>query len=500
MTISLRKSPEVTRRFANIVKDNLGIAVRPLKPKIEKDVIPAMNRIWNTTRLPTGLDQLEKEFRDKVFRPRSRYKYSVLREGCLKYQYVPDIPYKAESSLDSIPYRHPFKSSLSHELDLTLDRNIRALKKGPGLPFRPPRGKKADAWRGAKQYNTFIVKPSRSTKWCYSIFPGHRTQQSPLDSPKVRLVWQIPCHIWLMECEAYDDGLSRTVSENKGNIQNEIKLFYDTPEGIHKWYTNKSTSVIDWLNADASSFDASVGRSELADIVRYLGGGYRYSDLLADYTATAALVMPEGDIVRNGGMPSGSKLTNWGDSYANTRDGIEVINQLGLSKYLEVILCNGDDISLGFSTKLRNEQLEKWDRYSRRNINAEKSQVGSYVWNSKWYIDNKIMTRPIFRVLNSLMFKEHQFNPITGSKQYVAVTVAQQLADVAEHPLADALYKEIGKIDKYPLSSFTDEELIPYVEAYLDDHSWAADWMGNPKNYIKKLRRTPYADLEAIGI
>jgi hypothetical protein len=303
-----------------------------------------------------------------------------------------------------------------------------------------------------------------------------------------------------MECEAYDDGLTRTISENKGNVSNEIKLFYDDPQGIHKWYSNKSAKVIDWLNADASSFDASVGRSELADMVRYLGGSYRYSGLLADYLARASLVMPEGDIVRNGGMPSGSKITNWGDSYANTRDGLEVIEELGISRYLEVILCNGDDISLGFTTKLNNEQLGKWDRYSRRNINAEKSIVGDYVWNSKWYIDNNIMTRPIFRVLNSLMFKEHQFNPITGSKQYVAVAVAQQLEDVAQHPLADELYKQIAKIDKYPLSSFTDEELIPYVEAYLDDHSWAADWMGSPKNYIKKLRRTPYADIESIGI
>jgi hypothetical protein len=311
----------------------------------------------------------------------------------------------------------------------------------------------------------------------------------------------IPTHVWLKKCILYDNKLSQTINANRGKTKLDFKLFYDDPAGIKRWYQTATNShkIVDWLNADASSFDASVGRSELEDMVHYLSGNHRDAGLLADYLARAKLVMPDKDIERNGGMPSGSKITNWGDSFANIKDSLEVVQELGLEKFLEVILCNGDDISLGFSTKITGENLRRWDRFSRRNVNAEKSVVGDYVWNSKWYIDNKIMTRPIFRVLNSLMFKEHQINPITGSKQYVAVAVAQQLADVAEHPLADELYQQIAKIDKYPLSTFTDEELIPYIEAYLDDHNWAIDWMGTPKNYLKKLRKTPYADIEYIG-
>jgi hypothetical protein len=293
---------------------------------------------------------------------------------------------------------------------------------------------------------------------------------------------------------AFDDCLTKTVKATEVD-KCELRLFYSEPSEVFSWYKDQQTDVLDIVNADASRYDTTVGASELATAVRYLSGDFEFSDLVLDYLVGAKLILPEGDVDRHGGMPSGSKCTNIIDGFTNVCDHLEALERLGLFKYLEFVFVNGDDISFGFSTRISKENLLKWARYSRRDLNAEKSVVGEFMWNSKWYVDDRMMTRPFYRVLNSLMFKEHQTNPITGSKEYVAVTTAQQLQDVAQHPLAYEIIPLIKHVDKYPIDSFTDKELIQAADAYLDDHNWQVDWMSSPSMLVKQLKSGIYAEV-----
>lgn len=494
MTISMRNDKEVQRRLSIMQTDNTGIAKRVLYPRILNDVLPKLNLLFNTCKdIPSGLVKLELGFKSKVHWPRSIYRYSVLREATLHYQSVADIPYTTGPDLlEELFPNHPFRRSERFNWLPELERNKRAMKKGALLPEY---GTKEDQIGHARQYVENVLFPANSIEKAYSIFVLHRTQQSDPNSPKVRPVHGLPVSQWYVECMAFDDCLTNTIKAN-GGVRNSIKLFYCKPEDIADWYKDQSSDVLDIVNADASRYDSTVGAGELADSVRYLASEFEFANLVSDYLVGAKLILAEGDVDRYGGMPSGSKCTNIVDGLTNVWDHLEALKRLGLHKYLRFILVNGDDISFGFATRISKENLDKWSRYSRRELNAEKSVVGEFVWNSKWYMDDKMMTRPFYRVLNSLMFKEHQSNPITGSKEYVAIATAQQLQDVSQHPLAYQIVPLIKKIDKYPIDSFTDVELYQAADAYLDDHNWQIDaGVSSASKLVKQLKSGIYAEV-----
>jgi hypothetical protein len=219
-----------------------------------------------------------------------------------------------------------------------------------------------------------------------SVVPGYRTQQSPIDDPKVRLVWAIPCHIWQMECEAFDDSITESIK--MGDSNHDIQHFYFDPrKRLKEWYLNYHPKVTCWVNLDASAYDSTVHSNELAAVWTWLAPDYPWIELLSEYAAHADIIMPDGVVSRTGGMPSGSKGTNIGDSITNVGDNLEVLNEMRLSKYVECILVNGDDITIGFSTKIIPSNLEKWANRSRRNLNPEKSETfPTTLWNSKWVV------------------------------------------------------------------------------------------------------------------
>jgi len=489
MTLSCRNDAEVQRRLAILQQDNVGIATRPMYKQLVNKVLPSIKRVYRTTKLPSELDEQETKYLERVLWPRSRYMYKVLLQQCAEYTKVEDKSYKEKLLLSG--YKHPFCKSERHSFDASLERNKRALDKGAGLPKF---GKKKDALPSAKQYVEEVIKPAGSIERCYSIFPGYRTQQSSEDDPKVRLVWQVPVTQWYMECEAYDDGISRTISKNK-EATLDVKTFYCEPKTIKTWFKDKCSRVRCWVSGDATQYDSDVGKSELSTSCRALSGNYEFSDLLVEYTTKSNLVLPEGDLVRDGGQPSGSKQTNWGDGFTNVEDTLETIEDIGLLKFLICILVNGDDITTGFSTRITEKNLSEWSKYTRRCLNPDKCHIGQTIWNSKWYIDENIMTRPIFRVLNSMMFKEHETDPITGSKQYVAISIAQQIEDIAEHPLADEFIRLVKSIDQYPIDKFTESELLEYADAYLSSHSWMeeAGQLDSAKMLVSKLKRGTYS-------
>ena len=483
VTISMRDGFLVQQFFERIQIDNDGIIERKLAPKIRK-LLPEVRKQFRLHQLPSGLNDQELKYMERVEWPRSIYRFEKLREASLEYRDVHDDILWTKDMIDQ--FNHPYLPSTRFSYDASLARNKSSMKKGAGLPSL---GKKRDNLSEAIQYVEEVIKPARSLDKMYSILPGVRTQQSQIEDPKVRLVWMVPISTWYMECEALDDALS--VTQDKTQNLDEIFVFYTPPEMMAKWVSKYYSSVTQWVNLDAEQFDSTVAASEIRQMASIFFGNYEFSEILEEYLVNASLVMPEGDLTRNGGQPSGSKTTNLFDGYCNVGDVIASFHRFNLDRFIECILVNGDDITVGLSTKLTSDNLEKIAHYSLRNIHPEKSVMGDYVWNSKWFVDGEIITRPVFRVLNSLMYSERQKLAIFGSKEYVELATSQQLKDIENHPIGDFVIKEVAKVTKYHISTMTDEQLMPAAEAYQDAHSYQ-EWM-TPERIIDQARSSRYA-------
>lgn len=464
-TISYRDGEYVQHYHANLQIDNTGVVERKLKAQILKIVAPLARKLLRTVGMPPGLIDREMIYLERLEWPKSKYLYAILLQSVQLYNEVSDSGPLDLSLLEM--FSHPYCKAAVHKYDGSLERNRRAMSKGNGLPRG---GTKRDNFTEFVGYVEEKVKPNPILENCLSIMPGVRTQQSHPDNPKVRLVFGLPGQQWYIECECIDDAISSTVESI--STGQKIFVFYTERSVFQEWVTNNWSNVVQWANLDAANFDSSVTASEIKQMVEYFAPNYEFKDLVSEYLVHASLVMPEGDLPRDGGIPSGSKTTNLFDGFCNILDILEALARYKLLKYVECICVNGDDISIGLSTRLTNENLEKIGSASRRNIHAEKSVLGDFVWNSKWYIDENLMTRPVFRVLNNMMFSERMKSAIYGSKEYIELAIAQQCEDIEQHPFGEQIIKSVAGISKYHISTMTNEQLLPAAEAYQDAHSW----------------------------
>jgi hypothetical protein len=358
-------------------------------------------------------------------------------------------------------------------------------------------GSKRDNLAELTQYNDEKVKPNPILEVCYSSLMGVRTQQSPPDGPwKVRNVWGVPGHIWQLMCEAADSALSATVDAVSPSL--DIFVFYTEPNKFKEWYANIESQCSEFINADASAYDTTVQGVETDYTLDFICGDYEFVELIKEYERKCALMTPEGDITRDGGKGSGMKTTGYGNSLTNCQDRNESYYKAKLDKHLVGFGVNGDDITDAVSTKLSTHNIEQISKFSRRTLNTDKFVVGDFVWNSKWYIGQDrsgeiIMTRPIYRLVNSTMYSERQKNAIYFSKEYTAIALAQQLRDVEEHPLGLEVAKLYRKYDKYHISEFNNEQLQPAVDAYLDEHNYLEHL--DTESFLGPLRDSVYAAL-----
>lgn len=492
LTISLPRTERGRVWLRNVLdglsRDNTYIVKRPGFTEISKFVIPAVRKAYRTTKLPTNLIKIEEEFWRKVEWPRSVYKYSVFKANIKPYTEISNGECNYLKLIDN--YDHCWRPSSKYVWQPDLIRNKRAMSKAAGFPDG---GKKREALQGAIQYNTSVVAPSASLDKCWSIVPGYRTQQSESGAEKVRLVWCIPCHIWYLECLAFDDSITSTIAESN-KLSHKIQvLYFDARLHLKEWFLKFSKDVMTWVYVDSTQYDSSVQQCEIASVWHYLAPGFELTTLLADYAAKADLVMPEGIVHRNGGMPSGSKGTNMGDGISNVGDTLEVLDRMGLLKYVVCILVNGDDITIGFSTVITEENLKKWAVYTRRRVSADKSLIlPDALWNSKWYCDEHITTRPIARALNSLMFKERESSALTANAVYVSIARHQILLDVEQHPCFEVLATELAKYEEKSWGDIkSDPRFEETVEYYISSH----DYMGDTAaaEFIQQIEGSRYA-------
>jgi hypothetical protein len=466
----------------------MGNSERKLAPLIRKNVLPKYRKAIRTVTLPPGLLKREQIDLKKVEWPKGLYEYAALKRAVDPFKTVPNGEALVLDYLNR--FSHPWEQSLSYNYDNTLLRNRRSLAHGAGAPHL---GKKRDAIVEAILYNESLKDPSDLEK-CWSILAGFRAQKrtEPGSELDVRLVCGTPTHFWHMECEAFDSALTRTIA-NVQSQNNDIFVFYTNASIAQEWIKGKMSIVIEWANLDAEQFDVSVTAPELRQVVEYFAPNYFRKDLVAEYLINAEIIMPDEIVTRSGGMPSGSKITNLGDGFVNVLDFIEAFARYKLDRYIECIMVNGDDISIGLSTRLSDENLEKINTASRRRLNVGKVERGPYVWNSSLYCDGDIICATVGKVLNNATYTERQRDAIHGSREMIELKMSQQTARIEMNPMGPDIIRELAKITKYSINSMSDEQLMPAAQALQTE-----DWQEREaSDIIAEARKSLYAELSS---
>lgn len=473
-----------------LTHDNTNVVKRPGAKEILGPVFTEVRKAHRTIHVPTSLALIDDQNLEKVMQPRSIYKYSVFKTKIQPFTQVSDEPCTYENLFDEYKQDVCWRPSSNFKLDLTLLRNRRAMRKAAGFPNG---GKKADAVQGAIQYNDNVVKPSNSISKCWADVPGYRTQQSPPDDPKIRLIFSKPCHMWLMGAEALDDSITKTITESRSLEHRFQVLYFDARTQLKEWMNKFAATVTHWIYIDSTAYDTCVQSKEISACWAYLAHDYPWWELCAEHNAHADIVMPEGIVHRTGGMSSGGKITNMGDGITNLFDHLEVLKQMRLERYLVCVLINGDDITFGFSTRITKANLDKWANLSRRVISPEKSiAFDDALLNSKWYCDGTITTRSIFRAINSLVFKERESSALTANAIYVAIARHQILLDVEEHPLFEVLAKNLAKYEEKSLSqAMEDPRWSETLEYYVGSHDYMGDL--DVDEFVSTLSKSRYA-------
>jgi hypothetical protein len=387
-------------------------------------------------------------------------------------------------------FSHPWEPSSVYVYDDTLLRNRRSLAHGAGAPHL---GKKRDAITEAKLYNENLKSASDLEK-CWSILAGFRAQKrtEPGTDPTVRLVWGTPTHYWHMECEAFDSAITKTI-DNVRSKKDDIFVFYVDASIALKWIADKQSSVVEWANLDAEQFDATVTAPELRQVVEYFAPDYFRKDLVAEYLCRADLIMPDEIVSRSGGMPSGSKITNLGDGFVNVLDFIEAFARYKLDRYIECIMVNGDDISIGMSTRLSEDNLDRINTAARRFLNTKKVELSGDVWNSSLFSDGDIICATVGKVLNNAMFTERMKSAVHGSKEMIELKMSQQTQRIESNPIGPDVIKKLASITKYSINAMSDEQLLPAAQA-LEQEDWQER---EAQGIIDEARKSLYAEFSS---
>jgi hypothetical protein len=461
----------IRNKLEHLTRDNPNPVYRPPSKAIFKVFIPAATKAINTRakELPPHLLELELRYKARAHWQKSNYVWEALRKMLHAFSDTLHYVEKPVISQEELATWVPVDRLKTTTYGFTTEGSD--LSKSAGLPKF---GSKRDQLNGALQYAE-VIKQSGTLKSMYPIFPGFRTQQSPPDDPKVRGINMIPISTWVLERECWPYVIARAKADwNKP----EAAVNYFPPEQTWKQFGDLAARGQTAVVLDATLYDTTVHANENEASAMYFIPDYEHRDLLVEYMNKAEILMPQGEMIeRNGGKTSGGTDTNFTDSWTNIGD---IVQSLGpILRYLVGYIVNGDDIILVFSTVVRKENISRLSRESRRNINPDKSDIKTdTAWFSKLYLDDRLdgPTKPLFLIANSLSFKERESDPITSSKEYVAIASTSILAPLEYHPFGDEFRSIYWKrCDKYHIQSFGRQELIPAMKRYLSSNSWKVE-------------------------
>lgn len=452
--------PQVKGFLHNLTIDKNTILTNgPFADKLLHNVWPEVNKIIRSEAndLPPGLLKLENKYAKFKDTPKSIYSYKMLLEMYSAYEH--ELRYPSWSLIpfadymESSGYENPWLKSSEFTLNLDgLD-----LSKGAG---NPQMGPKKDQLNQALLYADKIEADQKTPS--YMFLPGFRTQIE-----KTRGIWQDPISEYVNEIRAFRSALLKAVDFAKQS--KEIRVFYCTPEELHKYLFADSWAYAVVL--DAKQFDASVTAWEIDDFLRYLAADYVAIDHVIDHAVRAPLQMPNGVLRRYGGLASGKVFTNLLDGAVNFRDIHTSFDFI--SRYIGKYFVNGDDIGFLADTIVTEDNVTKASKISARTLEPDKCWYSNDdIWFSKIYMRESYFCKPAYLVLHSCIYRER--DPLEGvlGKGYLAIATAQKCEWLKDHPKGERIVKLIKAQDKYPIESLDDSIVKPALEVYRKANSY----------------------------
>jgi hypothetical protein len=283
---------------------------------------------------------------------------------------------------------------------------------------------------------------------------------------------------WVISVEAFGDALTRT--DEAIDVGMPILLFHTQPEMIGKWYAKFESEVITWLSWDWTGYDQHLAAQLMEAVARFGMNSYAFADQELEFMLNCSIMGPWGTVTRYGANISGHLSTNWLNSLTNILHFLKVLDGLGLLRYVVCVLVNGDDIVIGFSTRLTPDNIEKINKRSFMVANTAKVDAGDYIWQSKLGIQKDtsgkiIVSRIPELIWNRIKYPERR-KTLESVKWLISMGIASTLEGVVvpgyENPVGADILRFFAKLDDLDIASATDKELMPSAEIMASEMSW----------------------------
>jgi hypothetical protein len=394
---------------------------------------------------------------------------------------------------ESLGFAHPFRAGSKYEFDQESARVKQVRNKWAACPIG---GSKGENIPKALQYVNAIKGSGLKLDDRYSAVVAIRTQPGPPGQGKVRDVEAVSTSDWVISVEGFGDALTRT--DEAIDIGMPILLFHTQPEMIGKWFAKFESEVISWLSWDWTGYDQTLAAQLMEAVARFGLNTYPFADQEVEFMLNCSIMGPWGTVTRYGANISGHLSTNWLNSLTNILHFLKVLDGLRLLRYVVCVLVNGDDIVIGFSTRLTPDNVEKINKRSFMVANTTKVDNGDYIWHSKLGIEKDksggiVITRIPELVWNRIKYPERR-KTLDSVKWIVSMGIASTVEGLVipgyEHPRGAELLRFIAEMDDIDIASATDAELMPSAEIMAAEMSWKE--ITTARELIDYIRNTRY--------
>lgn len=477
--------------------DNPEVQIRPgVGKKMDAEFYRTLRVIANrSVKLPPGLSKYAVYYDERAEWPASPYYSDRVREHLDLISGDHDCGDDEFFSIDefnSLGFKHPFKPGLSFEFNEDDPRVRQVLKKAGACPIG---GTKGENLPKAKQYVDQTKSQGLPLELRYSAVIGMRTQPGPPGQGKARAIEMISTSDWIIGVEAFGDALTR--SDESISSDQEILMFHIEPSKLGEWFSRFNGEVISWVSWDWSSYDARLAAQLMETVARYLMGDYSFVDQEVNFLLNASIMGPWGTVTRRGANLSGHISTNILNCLTNILHFLKVLEQLNLLRFVVCVLINGDDIVIGFSTRITQDNLSKINRFSFMDANVSKVDVGNYIWSSKLIVEldstgKIIISRIPELVYNRIKYPERRKDRL--DKWIISMGMATTLDGLVipnhEHPRGSEILEHFAKIDDLDINTASDDELMPSATIMSGDLSWRG--VSTPQEVIDMVRDTRF--------
>jgi hypothetical protein len=400
--------------------------------------------------------------------------------------------YFSMEEFKTLGFNHPFQSGSSFEFNETSLRVRQVLSKWGACPLGET---KRQALPKARQAEEQAESQGLSLETRYSAVESVRTSSGPPEEGKARFIASVATPDWIVGVKGFSDALTRTDEAIQTFMP--VMLFHTEPSKLAEWFGQFNGEVISWLSWDWSSYDGRLAAPLMEEVARYLMGDFAFANQEVDFLLNASLMTHRGTVTRHGANLSGHISTNILNSLTNVLHFLKVLERLNLLRYVVCVLVNGDDIVIGFSTRIIDANVRKIEHESFMSANVTKVDIGDYIWHSKLIIEldatgKIIVSRIPELVYNRIKYPERRKDKL--EKWIISMGMASTLEELVikdhEFPTGGEILRHFSKIDNLDINEASDAELMPSAEIMAADLNWRSLETG--QDVIDYVRNTRY--------